>query len=111
MEFFRETMPQAIRSSPLRHLRKHQTLGSVCFKSVMSESVNRARRAHTPRPSNMATVARMVITGKCQNNHTIVAADSARIAKSAAIFVRACDESVMPLSPLIEPVPLAPYTG
>jgi hypothetical protein len=33
----------------------------------------------------------------------MVAADSARIAKSAAIFVRACDESVMPSTPLIEP--------
>src|ERR1700722_6486509 len=97
-------MPQAIRSSPLRHQRKHQTLGSVCFKSVMSESVNRARRAHTPRPSSMATVATVVITGKCQNSHTMVAADSARIAKSAATFVRANDESDMPLSPFIEPV-------
>jgi hypothetical protein len=93
------TMPQAIRSSPLRHQRKHQMLGSVCFKSVMSESVNRARRAHTPRPSSMATVARAVITGKCQNNHTMVAADSAKTTKSAAIFVLADDESVMLLPP------------
>jgi hypothetical protein len=96
---FWETMPQAIRSSPLRHQRKPQTLGSVCFKSVMSESFNRARRAHTPRPSSMAIVARAVITGKCQNNHTMVAADSAKTTKSAAIFVRADDESVMLSSP------------
>jgi hypothetical protein len=92
---FWETKPQAIRSSPLRHQRKHQTLGSVCFKSVMSESVNRARRAQTPRPSSMVTVASAVITGKCQNNHTMVAADSAKITKSAAILVRAYDVSVM----------------
>jgi hypothetical protein len=96
---FWETTPQAIRSSPLRHQRKPQTLGSVCFKSVMSESVNRARRAHTPRPSSMATVATVVITGKCQNSHSMVAADSARIAKSAATFVRASDESDMPYPP------------
>src|ERR1700733_3466892 len=80
----------------------HQTRCSVCGKSVMSESVNRARRAHTPRPTSMATVARAVITGKCQNNHTMVAAESAKTTKSAAIFVRADDESVM-LIPLIEP--------
>jgi hypothetical protein len=96
---FWETMPQAIRSSPLRHQRKHQTLGSVCFKSVMSESVNRAKRAHAPRTSSMATVATAVINGKCQNNHTMVAADSAKTTKSAAVFVRAYDESVMPSSP------------
>ena len=47
----------------------------------------------------MATVATVVISGKCQNSHTMVAADSARIAKSAATFVRACDTSVMPFPP------------
>src|SRR3984885_262310 len=77
----------------------HQTRCSVRFKSVMSESVNRARRAHTPRHSSMATVATVVISGKCQNSHTMVAADSARIAKSAATFVRTCDTSVMPFPP------------
>ena len=47
----------------------------------------------------MATVATVVIIGKCQNSHIMAAADRAKIAKSAAIFVRACDESVMQASP------------
>jgi hypothetical protein len=44
-------------------------------------------------------VATVVITGKCQNSHTIVAADSAKIANNATMFVRECDESVMPFIP------------
>jgi hypothetical protein len=42
----------------------------------------------------MATVAMAVITGKRQNSHTIVNADRAKIAQSAAI--RAFAESLMP---------------
>ena len=59
----------------------------------MSVSVNRARRAQTPRTARMASVTTAVITGKCQNSHTMVAADSAKIANSATIFVRACATS------------------
>ena len=44
----------------------------------------------------MATVARAVITGKRQNNHTMITADRAKIAQSAAMFERACDESNIP---------------
>ena len=62
----------------------------------MSVSVSRARRAQTPRTARMARVATLVITGKCQNSHTMVAADSAKIANNATTFVRECDESVMP---------------
>ena len=47
----------------------------------------------------MATVATAVITGKRQNNHTMISADNVKIAKNAAIFVRVCDDSVMPTSP------------
>jgi hypothetical protein len=42
----------------------------------------------------MATVAMAVITGKRQNSHTMVSADRAKIAHSAAI--RAFAESLMP---------------
>ena len=45
----------------------------------------------------MATVAMAVITGKRQNSHTIVSADRAKIAQSAAI--RAFAESLMPDPP------------
>jgi hypothetical protein len=45
----------------------------------------------------MATVAMAVITGKRQNSHTMVSADRAKIAHSAAI--RAFAESFMPLPP------------
>ena len=68
----------------------------------MSVSVNRARRAQRPRTARMATVATEVITGKCQNSHTMVAADRASIAKSAATFVRERDDSDMPASPPID---------
>jgi hypothetical protein len=52
-----------------------------------------------PRTASMTTVAMEVISGKRQNSHTMVTADRINIAKSAAIFVRACDESVMPFPP------------
>jgi hypothetical protein len=56
----------------------------------------------------MATVATVVINGKCQNSHTMVVADRVKIAKRAAIFVLTCDdESVMPFPPKSPaPVPL-----
>ena len=44
----------------------------------------------------MATVATAVISGKRQNNDTMISADNANIAQSGAIFVRVCDASVMP---------------
>src|ERR1700730_9988654 len=72
----------------------------LCCKYVLPVSDKRARRAQRPRTAKIATVATVVINGKCQNSHTIVAADRAKIPKSAAIFVRACDESLMPASPL-----------
>jgi len=63
----------------------------------------------------MATVATVVINGKCQNSHTMVVAERVKIAKRAAIFVLTCDdESVMPASPQNPmprtPVPLYPRT-
>src|SRR5882672_3248391 len=79
--------------------RDRQTPCLCCCRSVMSASDNRARRAQTPRTARTATVATEVISGKCQNSHTIVAADRANIVNSAAIFVRERDASVMPASP------------
>ena len=59
-------------------------------------SIERAVRADTPRAASMATVMTVVITGKCQNSHTMVAADSANIAKNAAVLLYPCDDLVMP---------------
>ena len=81
----------------------HQPRCFSCLKSVISESdsvsTDRARRADTPRADKIATVATAVMSGKCQNSHSMVDADSAKIINSAAVFVRMCDNSVMPASP------------
>lgn len=86
-------------TSPPRHARPLQAPCWLRFKSPRSESVNRARRALTPSTVSTATVTTVVIIGKCQNSHTMVAADSAKIANSAAIFARRCVDAVMPASP------------
>jgi hypothetical protein len=69
---------------------------------LVSVSVERARRAETPKLVSMARVATAVMTGKCQNNQTMVAADKAQIAKSAAMLLRACVASVMPVPPDVQ---------
>jgi hypothetical protein len=66
----------------------------------MSESVDRASRAETPSPARTVPVITAVTRGKCQNIHSIVTADNAKIAKSAATLVFCEDaDTVIPATP------------
>jgi hypothetical protein len=64
--------------------------------SIISKSLERASRARTPKTPRTISVTIAVVSGKRQNSHSMVAADTVSTARSAAILPRVDDESVMP---------------
>jgi hypothetical protein len=67
--------------------------------SLTSTSVERARRPNTARILSTTKVTIAVVSGKRQNNHNIVPAETPNIAIKATMFARAEDFSVMPFPP------------
>jgi hypothetical protein len=70
--------------------------------------MDRASRADTPSAANTAMVAINVLSGWCQNSHTIVSAESAKIAQKTTMLALEYDKCVMPASG-IQKSPVALY--
>ena len=99
---YREMKPEAmvrIAGSTARR-ESNALLAPLQFDHVGIGQLREAARKRREPPGWQAWRA-SVITGKRQNSHTMVAADSARIANSATIFVRVRDVSIIPFSPPI----------
>jgi hypothetical protein len=75
------------------------TPGGSSESCSASASIERARRAETPSKVSTASVAIDVVSGWCQNNQTMVDADSNKIAKKMTMFARAFDDFFMPATP------------
>jgi hypothetical protein len=77
-----------------------QTCCLVSRSAMLSTSIDRAKRTSTPSAMNAPNVIIAVMSGKRQNNHSIVAADTVRIAKKATMPIREDDaELAMPIPP------------
>jgi hypothetical protein len=59
-------------------------------------SIQRAIRADTPKAPSTKSVAIPVDTGWCQNNHSILPAETTTVDKNATMLVRFCADFLMP---------------